>query len=52
LAHYLEHMLFKGTNVYGTKDWQKEKEQLDKIDALYEQYNKTTDEKNVLKFTI
>lgn len=45
LAHYLEHMLFKGTNVYGTKDWQKEKEQLDKIDALYEQYNKTTDEK-------
>lgn len=45
LAHYLEHMLFKGTNVYGTKDWAKEKEQLDKIDALYEQYNKTTDEK-------
>lgn len=45
LAHYLEHMLFKGTDVYGTKDWQKEKEQLDKIDALYEQYNKTTDEK-------
>ncbi|MFA9214733.1 MAG: insulinase family protein, partial [Candidatus Methylacidiphilales bacterium] len=24
LAHYLEHMLFKGTNVYGTKDWKKE----------------------------
>jgi predicted Zn-dependent peptidase len=45
LAHYLEHMLFKGTDVYGTKDWKKEKEQLDKIDALYEQYNKTTDEK-------
>lgn len=45
LAHYLEHMLFKGTNVYGTKDWAKEKEQLDKIDALYELYNKTTDDK-------
>jgi predicted Zn-dependent peptidase len=44
LAHYLEHMLFKGTDTYGTKDWAKEKEQLDKIDALYEQYNKTTDE--------
>ncbi len=44
LAHYLEHMLFKGTDKYGTKDWAKEKEQLDKIDALYEQYNKTTDE--------
>lgn len=45
LAHYLEHMLFKGTDKYGSKDWAKEKEQLDKIDALYEQYNKTTDEK-------
>jgi predicted Zn-dependent peptidase len=44
LAHYLEHMLFKGTDKYGTKDWAKEKVQLDKIDALYEQYNKTTDE--------
>lgn len=44
LAHYLEHMLFKGTDVYGTKDWAKEKEQLDKIDALYERYNKTSDE--------
>lgn len=44
LAHYLEHMLFKGTDKYGTKDWAKEKEQLDKIDALYERYNKTTDE--------
>lgn len=43
LAHYLEHMLFKGTDRFGTKDWAKEKEQLDKIDALYEQYNKTTD---------
>ncbi len=45
LAHYLEHMLFKGTDKFGTKDWAKEKEQLDKIDALYEQYNKTKDEK-------
>ncbi|MBC7556205.1 MAG: insulinase family protein, partial [Chryseobacterium sp.] len=43
LAHYLEHMLFKGTDKYGTLDWSKEKPQLDKIDALYETYNKTTD---------
>jgi len=43
LAHYLEHMLFKGTDQFGTKDWAKEKEQLDKIDALYEKYNKTID---------
>ncbi len=43
LAHYLEHMLFKGTNKFGSLDWSKEKPELDKIDALYEQYNKTTD---------
>lgn len=43
LAHYLEHMVFKGTDKYGSLDWAKEKPELDKIDALYEQYNKTTD---------
>ncbi len=43
LAHYLEHMLFKGTDKYGSLDWEKEKPLLDKIDALYEKYNKTTD---------
>jgi len=44
LAHYLEHMLFKGTDKYGSLDWNKEKPELDKIDALYEEYNKTKDE--------
>ncbi|TXF76346.1 M16 family metallopeptidase [Chryseobacterium sp.] len=44
LAHYLEHMLFKGTDKYGSLDWAKEKVELDKIDALYEQYNKSKDE--------
>ena len=44
LAHYLEHMLFKGTDKYGTQDWAKEKGELAKIDGLYEQYNKTKDE--------
>jgi len=43
LAHYLEHLLFKGTDQYGTLDWAKEKPYLDKIDALYEQYNSTKD---------
>ncbi|MBL0356290.1 MAG: insulinase family protein [Chitinophagaceae bacterium] len=43
LAHYLEHMLFKGTDKYGSLNWEKEKPELDKINALYEQYNKTTD---------
>lgn len=44
LAHYLEHMLFKGTQHYGSKDWAKEKPYLDMIDALYEKYNHTKDE--------
>ncbi len=43
LAHYLEHMLFKGTDRYGSLDYQKEKIELDKIEALYEKYNKTID---------
>jgi predicted Zn-dependent peptidase len=44
LAHYLEHMLFKGTDVYGSKDFVKEKVELDKIEALFEVYRKTTAE--------
>lgn len=43
LAHYLEHMLFKGTDKFGTKDWAKEEPLLKEIDRLYEVYNKTTD---------
>ena len=43
LAHYLEHLLFKGTDKFGTTDYAKEKPYLDKIQALYETYNKTTD---------
>ena len=43
VAHYLEHLLFKGTDKFGTANWAKEKPYLDKIDALYEKYNKTTD---------
>jgi len=44
LAHYLEHMMFKGTDKFGSLNWAKEKPLLDKIDELYEQYNSTTDE--------
>jgi len=44
LAHYLEHMMFKGTVTYGSLDYSKEKPLLGQINALYEQYNKTTDE--------
>lgn len=41
MAHYLEHMLFKGTTTLGTVDYAKEKVYLDKIDALYEELGKT-----------
>lgn len=45
LAHYLEHLLFKGTDKFGSLDWNKEKPYLDKITQLYAEYNKipTTD---------
>ncbi len=43
LAHYLEHMLFKGTDRFGTRDWPREKAALDVIELLYEEYNQTTD---------
>src|SRR5258705_1056063 len=43
LAHYLEHLLFKGTDKYGSLNWAKEKPYLDQIDGLYEQYNSTKD---------
>ncbi|MBE38121.1 MAG: peptidase M16 [Flavobacteriales bacterium] len=37
LAHYLEHMLFKGTSKIGTVDWEKESKELKKISDLYEE---------------
>ncbi len=43
LAHYLEHMLFKGTSTMGTLDYSKEKEYQDKIEELYEQHFVETD---------
>ena len=38
LAHYLEHMMFKGTSKLGTLDWQKEKVLLEQISDLYEEH--------------
>ena len=43
LAHYLEHMLFKGTQKIGALDWDAEKPIYDSIIALYDQYCETTD---------
>jgi len=44
LAHYLEHLLFKGTSSFGTIDYEKEKPLLDQITDLYEQRSKETNE--------
>ena len=44
LAHYLEHLLFKGTRRLGTLDYEKEKVYIDRIEALYEEHWKETDE--------
>lgn len=43
LAHYLEHIMFKGTADFGTTDWEREKVLLDSIEGLFEQYRGTTD---------
>ena len=43
LAHYLEHLMFKGTNVFGTTDAAKEKPYLDDIERRYEHYRTVTD---------
>lgn len=38
LAHYLEHMMFKGSTSLGTKDWDKEKVYIQQIEDLFEAY--------------
>ncbi len=38
LAHYLEHLLFKGNTKMGTLDYAKEKPYLDEIQSLYEKH--------------
>ena len=44
LAHYLEHMLFKGTSKIASKDWATEKELLQQISDTYEKRRTVTDE--------
>ena len=43
LAHYLEHIMFKGTPDFGTLDWEKEKVYLDSIERMFENYAALTD---------
>ncbi|PSG88240.1 M16 family metallopeptidase [Aurantibacter aestuarii] len=50
LAHYLEHMVFKGTDEIGTENWEEEKKYLDQISNLYELHRAETnpDKKSIL----
>mgnify|MGYP000023471889 FL=1 len=44
IAHYLEHLLFKGTDKMGTVDYEQEKVFLDSIQVKYDELGATTDE--------
>jgi predicted Zn-dependent peptidase len=44
MAHYFEHLMFKGTPSFGTQDYKAEKPLLKKIEKLFEVYRATEDE--------
>lgn len=44
IAHYFEHMMFKGTDKIGTIDYEAEKPYLDSISVMYDKLAETTDE--------
>ena len=43
LAHYFEHLMFKGTEKFGTQNYAEEKPLLDEIERLFEIYRVTED---------
>ena len=43
MAHYFEHIMFKGTDKIGTINWEAEKVFLDSIDIMYDKLHETTD---------
>lgn len=43
LAHYFEHLMFKGSEQFGTSDYAAEKPLLDEIERLFEEYRTITD---------
>jgi zinc protease len=49
IAHYFEHIMFKGTDQIGTIGYAEEKPYLDSIRALYDDLGKTKDEKKRLE---
>ena len=49
IAHYLEHLLFKGTQQLGTIDYKSEKVFLDSIQIKYDELGRTTDDQKRLE---
>jgi len=45
MAHYFEHIMFKGTDKIGTINWEAEKVYLDSIDMMYDKLHETSDQK-------
>jgi zinc protease len=43
LAHYLEHMMFKGNDQFGSIDWPAEQALLDSIESMFNHYSTLTD---------
>ena len=43
MAHYFEHIMFKGTDRIGTINWEKEKVYLDSISLMYDKLHETSD---------
>lgn len=43
LSHYLEHLMFKGSEQFGTSNYEAEKPYLDQIEAEFEKYRTLTD---------
>ncbi len=49
LAHYFEHMMFKGTSKLGTVNWSEESKQISRLEQLFEQYRSATDQSQKMK---
>ena len=43
LAHYFEHMMFKGNDRIASLDWEKERPLLERIESLFEEYRRESD---------
>lgn len=52
VAHYMEHLMFKGTEKVGTTDYQNEKPYLDSISILYNKISETSDESQRLAYQL